>query len=81
MEIDWDLIEYFPGVIFSLNIKTTGVSYTFRSEKELVDYIKLNELKEYDYEAFTELITTPPSEPRPLKIDWDLWNKLLNKYE
>lgn len=75
MEIDLELIEYFPGVIFSLNIKTTGEQHVFSNEKKLVDYIKSNGLKEEDYEAFTELMTNSPSEPRPLEIDWNLWNK------
>lgn len=77
MEIEWDLYESFPGVMYMLNIKTTGEQHVFSNEKKLVDYIKLNELKEEDYEAFTELMTNPPSEPRPLKIDWNLWNKLI----
>lgn len=76
MEIDLELIEYFPGVMYMLNIKTTGKQHVFSNEKKLIDYIKSNGLKEADYEAFTELMTNPPSEPRPLKIDWNLWNKL-----
>lgn len=75
MEIDWDLYESFPGVMYMLNIKTIGEQRIFSSEKELANYIKSNGLKEEDYEAFTELMTTQPSEPRPLEIDWNLWNK------
>ena len=76
MEPEWGLIEYFPGVIYKLNIKLTGEQHTFSNEEELVDYIKSNSLKEDDYEAFTKLITSSPSKPRPLKIDWNLWTKL-----
>lgn len=69
MEIDWDLYESFPGVMYMLNIKTTGEQYIFNNEKELIEYIRSNGLKENEYEAFTELITTPPSESRPLELD------------
>lgn len=71
MELDWDLYESFPGVMYKLNVKLTGEQHIFSNEKELVDYIKSSGLKEYDYEAFTELMTTPPSKPRPLEINFE----------